>query len=106
MDTNRLKRFAQEARTYLLDFVKTHLPLVLAENSAARREKPQAVAELEKARKAKGDEALIDKIAYTWFNRFCKKRGCPRGQSLFEFARHGRALTGASPEHAQVVGSV
>ena len=74
MDTNRLKRFAQEARTYLLDFVKTHLPLVLAENSAARREKPQAVAELEKARKAKGDEALIDKIAYTWFNRFCALR--------------------------------
>ena len=25
---------------------------------------------------------------------------------LFLFARHGRALTGASPEHAQIVGSV
>ena len=25
---------------------------------------------------------------------------------LFLFARHGRALTGVSPEHAQVVGSV
>ena len=25
---------------------------------------------------------------------------------FFEFARHGRALTGASPEHAQIVGSV
>ena len=24
----------------------------------------------------------------------------------FMFARHGRALTGASPEHAQIVGSV
>ena len=24
----------------------------------------------------------------------------------FQFARHGRALTGASPEHAQIVGSV
>ncbi|MBT9803983.1 polysaccharide deacetylase, partial [Blautia sp. MCC269] len=23
-----------------------------------------------------------------------------------EFARHGRALTGVSPEHAQIVGSV
>ena len=74
MDTNRLKRFAQEARKSLLDFVKTRLPLVLAENSAARRERPQAVAELEKARKAKGDEALIDQIAYTWFNRFCALR--------------------------------
>ena len=26
--------------------------------------------------------------------------------SFFMFARHGRALTGASPEHAQIVGSV
>ena len=25
---------------------------------------------------------------------------------LFMFARHGRALTGESPEHAQIVGSV
>ena len=25
---------------------------------------------------------------------------------FFVFARHGRALTGASPEHAQIVGSV
>ena len=25
---------------------------------------------------------------------------------LFKFARHGRALMGASPEHAQIVGSV
>ncbi len=26
--------------------------------------------------------------------------------SFFWFARHGRALTGESPEHAQIVGSV
>ena len=25
---------------------------------------------------------------------------------FFQFARHGRALMGASPEHAQVVGNV
>ena len=31
----------------------------------------------------------------------------PEGErSFFVFARHGRALTGASPEHAQIVGSV
>ena len=28
------------------------------------------------------------------------------GSAFFEFARHGRALTGVSPEHAQIVGSV
>ena len=74
MDTNRLKRFAQEARRELRTFVSARLPLVLADNSTARREKPQAVAELEKALKTQGDEALIDKIAYTWFNRFCALR--------------------------------
>ena len=30
----------------------------------------------------------------------------PVAGSFFVFARHGRALTGASPEHAQIVGSV
>ena len=74
MDTNRLKRFAQDARRELRNFVTARLPLVLAENSAARRERPQAVAELEKALRTQGDEALIDKIAYTWFNRFCALR--------------------------------
>ena len=74
MDTNRLKRFAQEARKSLLDFVKTRLSLVLAENSAARREKPQAVAKLQKACETLGNEVLIDKIAYTWFNRLCALR--------------------------------
>lgn len=74
MDTNRLKRFAQDTRRELQKIVKALLPLVLAENSAARREKPQAVAELEKVLRTQGDEALIDKIAYTWFNRFCALR--------------------------------
>ena len=27
-------------------------------------------------------------------------------QRFFEFARHGRVLTGESPEHARVVGNV
>lgn len=74
MDTNRLKRFAQDARRELQKIVKALLPLVLAENSATRREKPQAVAELEKALRTQGNEALIDKIAYIWFNRFCALR--------------------------------
>ena len=31
---------------------------------------------------------------------------CLHGQRFFQFARHGRALMGASPEHAQVGGNV
>ena len=34
------------------------------------------------------------------------KDGVRRTPSFFKFARHGRALMGASPEHAQIVGSV
>ncbi len=34
------------------------------------------------------------------------KRGSGFASPFFAFARHGRALTGASPEHAQIVGSV
>lgn len=34
-----------------------------------------------------------------------KEAACHKAAS-FQFARHGRALTGESPEHAQVVGNV
>ena len=34
------------------------------------------------------------------------KEGIWFASPFFAFARHGRALTGASPEHAQIVGSV
>lgn len=48
METAKLKKFAQFARSSLMEQVSAKLKLVLAENSAARREKPQAVAEIEK----------------------------------------------------------
>ena len=35
-----------------------------------------------------------------------KKRATLLGCTFFMFARHGRALMGESPEHAQIVGSV
>ena len=36
------------------------------------------------------------------------QKGSPTDKAwdFFQFARHGRALTGVSPEHAQIVGSV
>ena len=54
MDTNRLKRFAQTARRTLMGAVTDKLSVVLAENSMARREFPQAVGELERAIREKG----------------------------------------------------
>jgi type II restriction/modification system DNA methylase subunit YeeA len=74
MDTNRLKRFAQYARRELLQTVTTKLEMVLDKESAARREKPRAIEDLEKAIKELGKERVIDQVAYTWFNRFCALR--------------------------------
>ena len=74
MDTNRLKRFAQTTRRTLMNAVADKLSVVLAENSLARRESPQVVEELEVAIKEKGQDWVIDFVAYTWFNRFCALR--------------------------------
>ena len=74
MDTNRLKKFAQAARRTLMGAVADKLSVVLAENSMARRESPQAVGELARAIRKKGKEGVIDFVAYTWFNRFCALR--------------------------------
>ena len=50
METTKLKKFAQFARRNLLEQVSAKLKLVLAENSAARRENAEAAtAEIEAA---------------------------------------------------------
>ncbi|HNL80550.1 MAG TPA: hypothetical protein PKL69_09475, partial [Agitococcus sp.] len=74
METTVLKRFAQTARRSLTEQVAARLNLVLMPQSAARRENPQALAELEKQVKAYGQDSIIEKVAYTWFNRFCALR--------------------------------
>lgn len=43
METAKLKKFAQFARRSLIEQVSAKLKLVLAENSAARREQPKAI---------------------------------------------------------------
>lgn len=74
METAVLKRFAQAARRTLTEQVAARVNLVLMPQSAARREAPQALAELEKEIKEHGQHAIIEKVAYTWFNRFCALR--------------------------------
>lgn len=74
MDTSKLKKFAQAARQELLEQVGSKLAFVLKPESPARREYPAVVNELEKAMSAHGKAALIDQVAYTWFNRFCALR--------------------------------
>ncbi len=74
MDTNALKKFAQEARRQLIAQVGSKLAKVLAEGSAARRESADAVKELEKEIARANDEQVIERVAYTWFNRFTALR--------------------------------
>lgn len=74
METAKLKKFAQFARRSLMDQVSAKLKLVVADNSPARREKPQAIGKLERAIKNHGKDQVIERVAYVWFNRFCALR--------------------------------
>lgn len=74
METTKLKKFAQEARQLLMAQVSARMDHVLAAESPARREAPKAVQELEQEI-AKADRAqVVEKVAYTWFNRFTALR--------------------------------
>ena len=74
MDTSTLKKFSQNARRSLIEQVVSKLTFVLADNSAARRQYPNAVAQLEKEIGTLTKERVIEKVAYIWFNRFCALR--------------------------------
>lgn len=74
METAKLKKFAQFARRSLLEQVTAKLKLVLADESPARRERPQAIKKLEEAVGDQGKEQVIERVSYIWFNRFCALR--------------------------------
>ena len=74
MDTNALKKFAQAARTLLIDQVAGKLAAVLDPASAARREHPEAMKALDGAIANQCKAQVIEQVAYTWFNRFTALR--------------------------------
>lgn len=74
METAKLKKFAQFARRSLIEQVSTKLKLVLAENSAARRENAEAIKKLDDAIHQHSKKQVIEQVAYIWFNRFCALR--------------------------------
>lgn len=74
MDTSKLKKFAQFARRTLGEQVSAKLALVLSAGSAARRENADAVKKLEDAICLHSKDQVIERVAYTWFNRFCALR--------------------------------
>ena len=74
MNNSALKKFAQEARRQLLTQVTARLDQILSMDSAEIREKEKTVNELKEQISRTSKEAVIDRVAYTWFNRFCALR--------------------------------
>lgn len=74
MNIKPLERFAAEARRELLAAVDAQATAVLASGSVARIERAGAVKKLEAEIAAHGRTHVIDKVAYTWFNRIIALR--------------------------------
>src|SRR5690625_7928203 len=78
MNTNLLKKFAQETRIKLLGAVETKLNYVLNGDSADLRDYTESIQILKKDIKKMGKATLIDKVAYTWFNRLIDRKSVVR----------------------------
>lgn len=74
MNTNILKKFAQETRRKLMQQVAAKLEQVLHTDSSALREKAKQVQKLRQAIEQSSKEQIIDHVAYTWFNRLMALR--------------------------------
>ena len=97
MNTSALKSFAPNVRNQLLEAVERKLDYTLTADTPDLREKGTQIASLRRQAEADRD-ALIERAAYTWFNRLAALR--------FLDARHwhpfrSRVLTPATEEETQ-----
>ena len=74
MDTSVLKNFAQESRRYLMDVVKKKIDYYLTTDNVEIRAKKHLIDDLKKEIANTSKDQVVEKIAYTWFNRFCALR--------------------------------
>jgi hypothetical protein len=74
MNTNSLKKFAQEARKKLITQVGSRLDYVLGADSAELRERAAQVKKLNDEIARTSREQVVEKVAYTWFNRLMALR--------------------------------
>ncbi len=74
MKTLKLKKFAQHARRQLIEQVAARLDLVLQTDSAELRGQKKAVNQLKDEVARLSHQAVVERVAYTWFNRFCALR--------------------------------
>ncbi len=69
MNTNALKIFAQQTRKKLRELVQTKLKLVLTTDSAELRGREKDIETLKNKIAHSGEDAVVEEVAYTWFNR-------------------------------------
>lgn len=74
MDTKPLERFATTSRRELINAVDAQATAVLAAGSVARSERADVVKRLEAEIGRHGRQHVVDKVAYTWFNRIIALR--------------------------------
>jgi len=74
VNTSVLKKFAQAARRQLIEQVTAKLKHVLKTDSAELRGKEKALKDLKKAIASSSEKAVIERVAYIWFNRLCALR--------------------------------
>lgn len=74
MNTNALKKFAQEARRKLLEQISAKLEYVLNNDTPELREKSTQIKRLKEELSKSSKSQIIDRVAYTWFNRFMALR--------------------------------
>ncbi len=74
MNTNVLKKFARETRIKLISMVSAKLTYVLSGRSAELRERRDQISKLIEEIERTSREQVIEKVAYTWFNRFIALR--------------------------------
>lgn len=74
MNQNALKSFAQTARRELRKQIELRLDFVLRTDSAELRQRAAQVKALNEALALEGRDALVERVAYTWFNRLAALR--------------------------------
>lgn len=74
MQTTTLKAFAQDARRKLIEQISNRLEQVLRTDSLEQRERKQQIDQLKRGLEEKGKAALVEEVAYTWFNRLVALR--------------------------------
>ena len=74
MDSSRIRNLATGVRDALRAEVSARLDAVLAEGSRERLEETARVRALEADIKGHGREKVVERAAYTWFNRLCALR--------------------------------